>query len=100
MGALRKKVKHTVIKKYFVLEILINVKAGRVDWGARKAYHGCRVGQAWTKLTVHTIVKPEIHLIIFENSVHTSQKSLHYDDKLINTVLGNNQFFLRITQNT
>jgi hypothetical protein len=30
MGVLRKKLKHTVIQKYFFLEILINVKAGRV----------------------------------------------------------------------
>jgi hypothetical protein len=47
--------KHTVIQKYFFLEILINVKAGRVDWGARKAYHGRhgargrRVGQACSR---------------------------------------------------
>jgi hypothetical protein len=39
--------KHTVIQKYFFLEILINVKAGRVKLGARKVYHGRRVGQAW-----------------------------------------------------
>jgi hypothetical protein len=39
IGVLRKKLKHTVIQKYFFLEILINVKAGRV-------YHGRRVGQA------------------------------------------------------
>jgi hypothetical protein len=31
MGVLRKKFKHTVIQKYFFLEILINVKAGRVN---------------------------------------------------------------------
>jgi hypothetical protein len=30
MGVVRKKLKHTVIQKYFFLEILINVKAGRV----------------------------------------------------------------------
>jgi hypothetical protein len=30
MGVLRKKLKHVVIQKYFFLEILINVKAGRV----------------------------------------------------------------------
>jgi hypothetical protein len=30
MGVLRKQLKHTVIQKYFFLEILINVKAGRV----------------------------------------------------------------------
>jgi hypothetical protein len=30
MGVLRKKLKHTVIQKYFFLQILINVKAGRV----------------------------------------------------------------------
>jgi hypothetical protein len=30
MGVLRKKLKHTVIQKYCFLEILINVKAGRV----------------------------------------------------------------------
>jgi hypothetical protein len=30
MGVLRKKLKHTVIQKYIFLEILINVKAGRV----------------------------------------------------------------------
>jgi hypothetical protein len=30
MGVLRKKLKHTVIQKYFSPEILINVKAGRV----------------------------------------------------------------------
>jgi hypothetical protein len=30
IGLLRKKFKHTVIQKYFFLEILINVKAGRV----------------------------------------------------------------------
>jgi hypothetical protein len=33
-----------------ILEILINVKAGRVKWGARKVYHGCRVGQACCRL--------------------------------------------------
>jgi hypothetical protein len=31
MGVLRKKLKHTVIQKYFFLEILINVKASRVN---------------------------------------------------------------------
>jgi hypothetical protein len=31
MGVLRKNLKHTVIQKYFFLEILINVKAGRVN---------------------------------------------------------------------
>jgi hypothetical protein len=30
MGVLRNKLKHTVIQKYLFLEILINVKAGRV----------------------------------------------------------------------
>jgi hypothetical protein len=30
MGVLRKKFKHTLIQKYFFLQILINVKAGRV----------------------------------------------------------------------
>jgi hypothetical protein len=30
MGVVQKKFKHTVIQKYFFLEILINVKAGRV----------------------------------------------------------------------
>jgi hypothetical protein len=30
MGVLRKKLKHTVIQKYLFLEILINVKAGRL----------------------------------------------------------------------
>jgi hypothetical protein len=30
MEVLRKKLKYTVIEKYFFLEILINVKAGRV----------------------------------------------------------------------
>jgi hypothetical protein len=46
IGVLRKKLKHTVIQKYFFLEILINVKAGRVKLGARKVYHGRHVGQA------------------------------------------------------
>jgi hypothetical protein len=46
MAELPKKLKHIVIQKYFVLEILINVKAGRVNSGARKVYHGRRVGQA------------------------------------------------------
>jgi hypothetical protein len=46
MGVLRKKLKHTVIQKYFFLEILINVKACRVNQGARKVYHGRHVGQA------------------------------------------------------
>jgi hypothetical protein len=55
MGVLRKLLKHTVIQKYFFLEILINVKAGRVKSGARKVYHGRhgarghRVEQAWSK---------------------------------------------------
>jgi hypothetical protein len=31
MGVLRKKLKHTVTEKFFFLEILINVKAGRVN---------------------------------------------------------------------
>jgi hypothetical protein len=47
MGVLRKRLKHTVIQKYFFLEILINVKVGRVNSGTRKVYHGRRVGQAW-----------------------------------------------------
>jgi hypothetical protein len=34
MGELRIKLKLTVIQKYFFLEILINVKAGRVNTGA------------------------------------------------------------------
>jgi hypothetical protein len=51
MGVLQKKLKHTVIPKYFFLEILINVKAGRVKWGATKVYHGRRVGQACSTLT-------------------------------------------------
>jgi hypothetical protein len=46
MGVLRKKLKHTVIQKYYFLDILINVKAGRVNEGARKVYHWRRVGQA------------------------------------------------------
>jgi hypothetical protein len=52
MGVLRKKLKHTVIQKYFFLEILINVKAGELKQGARKVYRGRhgtrghRVGQA------------------------------------------------------
>jgi hypothetical protein len=49
MGVLRKQLKHSVIQKHFYLEILINVKAGRVKLGARKVYHGRRVGQAWTR---------------------------------------------------
>jgi hypothetical protein len=49
MGVLRKKLKHTVIQKYIFIDILINVKADRVNWGAKKVlvYHGRRVGQAW-----------------------------------------------------
>jgi hypothetical protein len=39
------KFKHTLIQKYFFLQILINVKAGRVKSGARKLYRGRRVGQ-------------------------------------------------------
>jgi hypothetical protein len=50
-SATKKKWKHTVIQKYFFLEILINVKAGRVNWGARKVYHGRRVGQALSNAT-------------------------------------------------
>jgi hypothetical protein len=46
MGVLRKKLKHAVIQKQFFLEILINVKVGRVNYGTRKVYHGRRVGQA------------------------------------------------------
>jgi hypothetical protein len=49
MGVLRKKLKHTVIQKYFFLEILINVKAGREKQGARKVYHGRRVGQTCSR---------------------------------------------------
>jgi hypothetical protein len=30
-GVLRRKLKHTLIQKYFFLEILINAKAGRVN---------------------------------------------------------------------
>jgi hypothetical protein len=50
MGVLQKKTKHAVVQKYFFLEILINVKAGRVNLGARKVCHGRRVGQAWSRL--------------------------------------------------
>jgi hypothetical protein len=50
MGVLRKKKgrkKETYCySEIFFIEILINVKAGRVNWGARKVYHGRRVGQA------------------------------------------------------
>jgi hypothetical protein len=46
-----KKLKHTIIQKYFFLEIRIIVKAGRVNWGARKVYHGRRVGQACQRAT-------------------------------------------------
>jgi hypothetical protein len=46
MGVLRKILKHAVIQKYFFLEILINVKAGRVKLGARKVYHGRLIVQA------------------------------------------------------
>jgi hypothetical protein len=46
-SATKKKWKLTVIQKYFFLEIMINVKADRVKQGARKVYHGRRVGQAW-----------------------------------------------------
>jgi hypothetical protein len=52
MGVLRKKLKHTVIQKYFFLQILINANAGRVKWGARKVYHGRRVEQACSKALV------------------------------------------------
>jgi hypothetical protein len=67
MGVLRKKkkqLKHTVIPKYFFLEILINVKinvkAGRVNLGTRKVHdglHGARghyVGQACLKQMNYT----------------------------------------------
>jgi hypothetical protein len=40
IGLLRKILKHTVIQKYFFLEILINVKAGRVNLSTTKIYHG------------------------------------------------------------
>jgi hypothetical protein len=46
MGVLRKKLTHTVLQKYFFLEIVNNVKAGRVKWGTRKLHPGCPVGQA------------------------------------------------------
>jgi hypothetical protein len=55
MGVLQKKLKHAVIQKYFFFEILINVKAGKIKWGARKVYHwrhgarGRRVGHACPK---------------------------------------------------
>jgi hypothetical protein len=44
MGMLRKELKH-------ILEILINVKAGRIKWGARKVYPGRRVGQACLRVS-------------------------------------------------
>jgi hypothetical protein len=57
MGVLRKKLEHTVIQKYFFLEIMINVKAGRVNLGARKVYRGRRVGQACSNVScIHTYV--------------------------------------------
>jgi hypothetical protein len=39
-GNATKKLKHTVIQKFFFLEILINVKASRVNSGARKYIAG------------------------------------------------------------
>jgi hypothetical protein len=55
MGVLRKKLKHTVIQNHFFLEILINVKkAGAVKQGARKVYHGRRVGQACSRASFYT----------------------------------------------
>jgi hypothetical protein len=53
MGVLRKILKNTVIQKYFFFEILINIKAARVNLGARKVYHGRRVGQAWYTLYIY-----------------------------------------------
>jgi hypothetical protein len=50
MGALQKE--DIVIQKYLFLEILFNVKAGRVKYDARKVYHGRRVGQAWYKISL------------------------------------------------
>jgi hypothetical protein len=44
----KKKLKHAVIQKFVFLEILINV---RVNQGARKVYHGRRVGQAWSRFS-------------------------------------------------
>jgi hypothetical protein len=41
-----KKTETYCYSEIFFLEILISVKAGRVNWGARKVYHGRRVGQA------------------------------------------------------
>jgi hypothetical protein len=40
MGVLRKKIKTYCYSEIFFLEILINIKAGRVNLGARKVYHG------------------------------------------------------------
>jgi hypothetical protein len=59
------KFKHTLILKYFFLQILIIVKAGRVMSGARKVTrgrHGARgrrVGQPWFNVMQNTIVNNE-----------------------------------------
>jgi hypothetical protein len=45
-GSATKKMETYCYSEIFFLEILINVKAGRVNSGARNIYHGRRVGQA------------------------------------------------------
>jgi hypothetical protein len=48
-GSATIKIETYCYSEIFFLEVLINVKAGRVNYGARKVYHGRRVEQACSK---------------------------------------------------
>jgi hypothetical protein len=59
IGMLRKKkLEHTVIQKYFFLEIPINVKAGRVKRAPGKYIAGAALD------------RPGLHLLIWRNEFH------------------------------
>jgi hypothetical protein len=54
MGVLRIKFKHTVIQKYFFLDIMINVKAGRVIFAPGKYI----MGAALDRPAVERVIQP------------------------------------------
>jgi hypothetical protein len=49
-GSATKKIETYCCSEIFFLEILINIKAGGVNWGTRGVYHGRRVGQAFCRV--------------------------------------------------
>jgi hypothetical protein len=78
MGVLRKKLKH-------ILEILINVKAGRVKWGARKVYTGAALDRPGLKvITLNPKIGHDRHVcILTTENINVQNVVGSYQDILV-----------------